>query len=222
MSDNDLALLHEKVDRLTVLLEAQNRRQQALEELQQDMIPIVNHAIKLTIDELAEVGSDFQLEDLLVMLKRMLRNTRLIMRMMDQLEAVSALGDEIDILGKQVFASTVSTLDRLERGGYFALARGSWHIVEQIAAEFGEEDVRALGDNIVTILKTVRSMTQPEVMALVNNMATAIREEPQVPENISMLALARELGDPKVRQGLARLMLMLKAFADSPERPGTN
>ena len=61
----EIALLHEKVDRLTALLEAQERRQQAFEELKQDMIPIVNNAIKLSIEELAEIGTEFKLEDLL-------------------------------------------------------------------------------------------------------------------------------------------------------------
>ena len=91
--DKDLALLHEKIDYLTEQLEAQRKRQQAMQELQNDMIPIANHMVKLTIDELAEIGNEFRLEDLLFLLKRMLRNTPLLLQMMDRLEALSALGD---------------------------------------------------------------------------------------------------------------------------------
>ena len=32
-----------------------------------------------------------------------------------------------------------------------------------------EHDARALADNVVTILKTVKNMTQPDIMALANN-----------------------------------------------------
>lgn len=217
MANDELALLHQKVDRLTELLEAQHKRQQALEELQQDMIPIVNHAIKLSIDELAEVGVDFQLEDLLFLLKRMLRNTHLVLKMMDQLEAVSALSDEAQLLGKQVFANVVETLDHLEREGYFAFVRGGRYVMEQIASEFDEEDVRALGDNIVTILKTARNMTQPEIMALANNAVNAIRYDESEDGKVSLLGLVRELGNPKVRKGLARLLNLVKVMADQPE-----
>jgi uncharacterized protein YjgD (DUF1641 family) len=216
MSDNELALLHQKVDHLTGLLEEQHKRQQAFDELQRDLIPIANHAIKLTIDELAEIGMDFQLEDLLFLLKRLLRNTHLLLRMMDQLESVSALVGEAQLLGPQMFNTIVETLDRLEREGYFGLARGGWYMLEQIAAEFDEEDVRALGDNVVTILKTVRSMTQPEVMNLADDVAQALQTVPPTDERVSLLALARELNDPQVRRGLARLLNVVKVMADEP------
>jgi uncharacterized protein YjgD (DUF1641 family) len=223
--DKDLALLHEKIDTLTEQLDEQRRRQQALDELKDDMIPIANHMIKLSIDELEEIGTEFQLEDLLFLLKRLLRNTPLLLQMMDQLEAISALGDEAQILGKQVFSSTVETLDRLEREGYFAFAREGWRVLERVVTEFSEEDVRALGDNVVTILTTVRNMTQPDIMTLANNAVDAIRVEEPVEENgrnPSALTLLRELNDPKVRKGMMRMLNLVKALADQPESPSPN
>ena len=62
--DNDLALLHQKLDYLTEQFETQRRRQDEINELVNDAVPVVNHMIKLSIDELAEIGTDFQLEDL--------------------------------------------------------------------------------------------------------------------------------------------------------------
>ena len=73
---DNLALLHQKLDHLTELLEAQRRHQEELDNLKQELIPIGNHMIKLSIAELAEVGDDFELEDLLLLLKRLLRDTR--------------------------------------------------------------------------------------------------------------------------------------------------
>lgn len=217
---DEIALLHEKVDRLTALLEAQERRQRALEELQQDAIPIVNHAIKLSIDELAEIGTEFKLEDLLYLFKRLLRSIDKLNMMLDQVEALSDLQHEAELLGPQVFHVVVQELDRMERAGYFAFAQQSWDIVERIVTEFDEEDVKALGDNVVLILRTIRNMTQPEIMALVNNAVDAIRVDRQpMPENVSTLALLRELNDPQVRRGLARLLNMVKAVAETPESP---
>lgn len=218
----DLALLHAKVDRLTELMEAQRQRQQAMEDLQNDLIPIANQAIKLTIDELAEIGTEFRVEDLLFLLKRLLRSTELLNRMLDQLEAVSALGDEASILGKQVFSTVVENLDRLEQLGAFGFARSGAYVMDQILAEFSEEDVRALGDNIVTILKTVRNMTQPEMMNLANNAVQALQEEDNAQESTSLLALAREFSDPKVRRGLSRMLNMLKALADQSPSASQN
>jgi uncharacterized protein YjgD (DUF1641 family) len=210
---NDLETLHQKIDLISEQLEAQQRRQMELQELQQDLIPVVNHMIKLSIDELAEIGTEFQLEDLIFLLKRVLRNTRLIRRLMDMVEGGAGLIDELTPIGNQAFGTTVETLDRLEREGYFSFAHEGWKIIERIVSEFNEEDVRALGDNIVTILTTVRKMTQPEVLALANNAISAISPQEEV-EDISILRLIRELGDPRVRRGMARLLNMVKALDD--------
>ncbi len=217
MDGNEVALLHQKVDRLTEMVEAQYRRQLQIEELAQEVFPIANHAVKLTIDELDEIGGDFQLEDLLYLLKRLLRDTRMLIKLLDRLEAVSQLGDEVELLGKQVFNNVVEALDRLEREGYFTFAQGGWRIVQKIVSEFTEDDVNALGDNIVTILKTVRNMTQPEIMALANNAIDAIRQDDSTEENISLWYLIREMGDPQVRRGLARTLNIVKALADQPD-----
>lgn len=220
LSTSDLDLLHSKLDYLTEQFEAQKRRQQALEELKDDMVPIFNHMVRLSIEELAEVGSEFRVEDLLFLLKRLLRNTDTLLRLMDLMEAGVGLSDEMQILGKQVFSNAVETLDRLERDGYFAFMREGWNVVERIVTEFDEQDVRALGDNIVTILGTVRSMTQPEVLALANNAISAIGPAAEPEGTISTLGLLRELSNPQVRRGMARLLNIVKALADEPGSNG--
>ncbi len=208
---HDLETLHQKIDLISAQLEQQQRRQMELQELQNDLIPVMNHMIKLSIDELAEIGTEFQVEDLIFVLKRVLRNTRLIGRLMDMVEGGAGLIDEVTPIANQAFNTSVETLDRLERQGYFTFAQESWNILERIVAEFSEHDVRALGDNIVTILTTVRNMTQPEILALANNAISAISPPEQV-EDVSTLRLIRELGDPSVRRGLARLLNMIKAM----------
>ena len=143
--NEDLNLLHEKIDTLTnqvaVLTDQaklQQRRQQDLDELKADVIPIINHMVKLSINELAEIGYEFQIEDLLYMVKRMMRNIPLIMAMFDRLEAIMGIADEAEILGKQVFNYTVLELDRLERDGYFGFAREGLNIFQKIVT-FGAD-----------------------------------------------------------------------------------
>lgn len=216
LTSSDLELLHRKIDFLTEQMEAQRRRQQEMDELKRDLIPIANQMIKLSIDELAEIGTEFQLEDLLFLLKRLLRNTPSLLAMLDSLESLMGLSDELHLFGKQMFATLVETLDRMEREGYFAFAREGWRIIERVVAEFSEEDVRALGDNIVTILQTVRNMTQPEILALANNAISAIGPSAEPEEQISTLSLLRSLTDPKVRRGMARLLNLIRALADEP------
>ncbi|MEA3441443.1 MAG: DUF1641 domain-containing protein [Chloroflexota bacterium] len=213
----DLVILNKKIDYLTEIMETQRRRQLELEELQRDMIPIANHMIKLSIEELAEIGTEFQLEDLLFLLKRMLRNTELVLSLMDRIESLYGLSEELNLLGKPMFNQMVERLDQMERDGYFDFARAGWDVTQRIVDEFSEEDVHALGDNIVTIMHTIRKMTQPEIMAIADNAIDAISGESQdVPDSVSTWALLRELSDPQVRRGLMRMLGMVKVLADQP------
>ena len=216
VTTHDLELLHQKIDYLTEQLDEQRKRHRDFDELKQDMIPIANHMMKLTIDELADIGSDFQAEDFIFLVKRLLRNTHSFIRLMDYLEAGIGLSEEVSLLGTQMFNNLVETLDRLEHEGYFGFLNEGWNIVERIVTEFSEEDVKALGDNIVTILGTVRTMTQPEILNLANNAIGAIEATPVENEDISTLGLLRELSDPQVRRGMARLLNIVKTLADEP------
>ena len=227
--DNDVALLHQKIDTLSMQVaflseqaKTQQRRQQEFDELKQDMIPIANHLVKLTINELAEIDPEFEIEDLIFLLKRVLRNVPLILTMFDRFEAIMGITDEVELLGKQVFSTAVERLDQLEQEGYFGFAREGWGILERVVTEFSDEDVKALGDNVVTILTTVRNMTQPEIMAMANNALGAIQEVPPETKTPSVLSLFRELSNPRTRRGMARMINLLQVLDEQPDDSKTN
>ena len=188
--DKDLELLHQKLDYLIEQLEAQRQQQEGMNELMHDAVPVVNHMIKLSIDELAEIGTDFQLEDLTFLLKRVLRDTRMLVGLLDQVEAVAELAEESQVMGKRIFHQVTMELDRLEREGYFGMARAGMGVADRLVHEFKAEDLEAAG----------------------NRMVDALAEG--VPEKVSFIALLRAMGDPKVRRGLYRSMNLLKAIGD--------
>jgi len=189
--DKDLALLHEKVDRLTTQMlilteqaELQQRRSQEFDELKADLIPIGNQLVNLAITELEEIGAEFSLEDLLFLLKRVLRNTHLILTMMDRVEALMGLADEVDLLGKQVFSAAVEALDRLEQGGLFDQARDMFD-----------------------------TLSQTSTLADLNGALLALQlpadEEFSAP---SLFSLMREFRKPETRTGMYRLLKVLQSL----------
>jgi uncharacterized protein YjgD (DUF1641 family) len=214
--DKDLALLHEKIDHLTEQFETQKRRQQEIHELTQDLIPIANHMIKLSIDELAEIGQDFQLEDLLFLLKRLLRNTHSLTALMDRLESAMGLIEDVNWISREAFNTSIETLDRFEQEGYFTFLQESWHIIERIVTEFSPQDLQTLRENIPAILSIVRNASQPELLSLANNAVTAFNSD-DFEKSSSLPALLRQLMDPQVRRGLARTLNLVKVLGDQPQ-----
>jgi len=220
-SANGAAGLHAKLDTILEQIQDQRQRQEELAELRGDLTPIVNHMIKLSIDELAEVGSDFQLEDLLNLVKRLLRDTQLIAGLLDRLESTVELADEVQRVGKQAFNQAIVSLDHLEQDGYFAFARGGKRILDKIVTEFSTDDINALGDNIVLILNTVKDMTQPEIMNFVRNTLLVAEEEIDKPIDISYSGLLYQMRDPAVRRGLALTMRVLHVIGSQAPANGT-
>ena len=216
------ALLLEKLNYLVQQAEAQSRSREEMNELKRDLLPIGNQMIKLTIDELAEIGSEFQAEDLLYLVKRLLRDTHLLTQMLDQLEAAAGLLDESSRIGKQVFNQSVAALDQMEQQGYFAFARGGWRVFERVVGEFSEEDLNALGDHIGMVLDLVKRLTQPEFLALADNALNALQTEPAGEGKVSLWALMRELSDPQTRKGMARMLEVVKVMADKPAATSAN
>jgi uncharacterized protein YjgD (DUF1641 family) len=217
--EQTLLELNHKIDRLatqvTFLTEEaqrQKRRQQEWDELKDDLIPIGNEMFRLVVEQLEEVHPQAQLEDLLRLLKRLLRNTRNLEQMLDQLEAGMELWQDASPLSRDAFRQVMEQLDEMERKGYFVFIKGGLDIADRVVTSFSEEDVRQLGDNIVLILQTVKEMTQPEIMTLLRQTASVVRDEE--PVAASLLSLIRQLNDPAVRKGLAKTLQVLKTVAD--------
>lgn len=211
--EQKLDALAAQMQALTDYADEQRRRQREWDELKADLTPIVNDVYLASVEHLAEIETDFQLEDLLYLLKRLARNTRNLEYLLDQLESARDLLHDLTPIANEAVASVVTTMDDLDRRGYFVALKEARTISDNIVAAFGPQDIRQLGENIVTILSTVKEMTQPEVMATVQNLAHGVRQVEAEPQEVStsMWSLLKQFRDPQVRRGLALTLGMLKA-----------
>lgn len=210
-------LLTRQVAYLTAQAEQAERARASRDELVRDLAPVANDAFRLATEQLEEVQEYVDLNDLLRLFKRLLRNTPTLERMLDQLESVSELTDTMMPLGDQAFAKAVDTLQRMEQKGYFMFAQGGMQIADNIVSSFTAEDVQKLGDNIVLILNVVKNMTQPEIMQFVQNTLLVAEQEVEKPVDTSLPALLKQMRDPNVRRGLALTMRMMSVVGAQAE-----
>ena len=106
-------------------------------------------------------------------------------------------------------------LHELDQAGAIGFARESMNVAERIATSFNEEDVRLLGENVVSILKTVRNLTQPEVLELADRTAGALRTAEVQPTK--KVGLFKAMRDPEIRRGMAVMMTVLRELGSDPE-----
>lgn len=219
--DPTIKELNQKVDALTEQVaflaeeaRQQQRRRYEREELQNDLTPIAGEVYQLAVEQLNEIENYVQLEDGLRLLKRLMRNTRNLEQMLDQMESMAALWQDLSPLSQDAFLTLMQRMDEMERKGYFNFVRGGMEITDKVVASFTEDDVRQLGDNIVLILQTIKEMTQPEIMKMMRNTATVMREEAP-PVDVSMFTILRQLNDPAVKRGLAKTLSVLKTVSEN-------
>ena len=136
-----------------------------------------------------------------------------------ELEPLRDLAAEVGVLAGPLVDSTTQHVAAWEERGYLGFARSSARIADRIVTSFDEDDVEALGDNVVLMLETLRDLTQPEILRLLRQTAGSVGhlDGAATEESPSTFALVRQLRDPEVRRGLARMLDLLRTFGtDQP------
>jgi len=197
------------------MLETQ-KRQKEFEELKDDMSIIGKDMFDAAVQELEDVAPYFDTKDLIYLVKKLLRNTRNLNTMLTQMEGAADLFTDLKPLGKQMFDELMDNLNEMDRKGYFEFFSEAVSIVDTVVTSFKVDDVKLLKDNIVSILMTIKSITQPEMLSSVNNaMGFFQKMDIDVQEDISYFKLIKQLKDPEVKRGLSFMLEFVKNMAGS-------
>lgn len=221
-----LARLDAMSAQMEVMAETIARAEAAREqwaELFETLVPVTRSAMDMATRELASLEEDVTIDDVTRFARTTARSVPQITGLMDQLGSFSELGAEITSISGAGVAKLTDVLQTAEDKGYFMFAREGAAIADRIVTNYSEDDVRALGDNVITIINAVKELTQPEVMALLNRTALTIQEVEETPmEPPGMMTLVKSMRDPQTRRGLARVLSMLHTVgAESQPTPPT-
>lgn len=146
------------------------------------------------------------LEDVLARVDQLQTQTAyLVQRQRQQEELFEELGPVL----KEVLRTATTRLDALEKEGYFAFGRELVGVARRVVEGFDADDVRKLGNAIVTILETVRAATQPELMAIAGEAAEVVQNAGSV-EPMGILGMVRSSRHEDVQRGMAVMMELLK------------
>lgn len=198
-------------------LRTQASNRERWSELTTDAMPIAHAAIGKATTELEQLG--LTTEDLIRFARTAAEAMPTLTKAMAMLETASELATTVVPMAEPAFNKVMTLATDLDQKGYFGMAEQAVSIADRIATSFTEEDVEALGENIVLILNTVKDMTQPEVMHLLSRtmLTVAEGEHRDIADVPSTLGLIKEMRDPQVRLGLAKVMHMLKSVGEEEQ-----
>ena len=211
MTNEELIL--ERLDRIEAQLAPISVTAGGIAELREDLIPLSGQAFRLLIRELEDVESSFQLEDLMVLLKRFLRSIKHIIFSLDQLENTVDFVTTIEPLLKSAIPQVINYLDDLEQRGVLRVITAMLDVRAKIAAAYSPEDIDQIGDGAVVALGLAKKLSDPKAAALLEKIA-------ELPSKVD-LANAKPVGpfgmlgalsSKQARDGLGVLMELTKAM----------
>ncbi len=211
--------INKKLDIILEEIELQRKHRREIEDLKDDLMRVGNDVYRSTVEELEEVADHIQTGDMLHLGKKLLRNVNNISGMFDQLESMNDLLKDLAPISREIAIDFMDRLDEFDRKGYFDFMREINRAMDNVVESFTVEDVRALGDNLVTILETVKNLTQPDMLHAINNALTVYQKlDIEVDEKISYFTLIKRMNTPEMRRGVAFGIRFLKSMVEKPEQ----
>ncbi len=213
--------IEDRLDQMALQLEVltheamrQRAARERWSELTEVMTPIASQAMNTLSDELDDL--DLSMDDVARFARTMATSLPVLERLVSQLAAIAELVEVVAPMAEPVMATATDRLATLDERGYFDIGRSGLGVVDRVVTSFTEEDVEALGDNIVLILQTVREMTQPEVMQMLQRTFTTVQDGEHVEstEPPGAFALLKEMRRPEVRRGLSKALNMLRSLGE--------
>ena len=213
--------LSAQVDELVAEMRRQREAREQWSELTHELAPVTRDAMDLASRELEELSRDVTVDDLTEFLRTLVRSMPKLKGMLQQLDSLSELTEELALIAGSGVARLSDVLSEAERKGYFVFARQGAAMVEEVVTSFSEDDVVALRENVVLILNTVKELTQPEVMTLLNRTGVSLQSisDDGGTEPPSALSLLRQMRDPQVRRGLGRTLALLRTVGEESSVP---
>lgn len=203
--------LNKKVDLLLEYVNQQRLKTDQLEDLVADVSIIGKDMYDTTVEELDKRMVNLDLDDVKGLMLRVLRNIDNMNKFLELFESMNDFIKDASPIFNEVIIDFSKKLHGFDEKGYFEFFSEAGKIFDNIILNYKPEDVRELADNVVMILDTVRSATQPEMMKAINNglKVYGSMEVENVPE-YSIFKVMREMKQPEMKRALGFFVTFMK------------
>jgi uncharacterized protein YjgD (DUF1641 family) len=210
-TEKQIAELNQKVDTILEYVNQQRLKSMAIDDLVADASIIGKDVYDSTVKALDEREVVIEPDDLRELGIRMAQNIGNFNTILDTLGSAMDLMKDVGPIANEMIIDGTKQLNEFEQKGYFEFMKEFGAIIDNIVTHYGINDVRMLADNVVTILDTVKNLTQPDMLKSID---TAVKvfanmETENVPE-YSIFRVMREINKPEMKKAWGFLFTFLK------------
>lgn len=203
--------LNQKVDLLLEYVNEQRLKTNEVEDLISDLSIVGKDMYDTAVDELDKRQVELDPEQLKSAGLRLLRNIENINKSLEAFESIADFMKDASPIANELIIEFTHKLHELDQKGYFEFISETGKIFDNIITHFSKEDVRSLAENVVTILETVKVMTQPEMMTAANNAVKIYgsMDTENIPE-YSIWKMLKELNKPEMKRAMGFMVTFMK------------
>ena len=186
----------------------------ALKELREDVTPRVNEAVRALIEELADIEADFQIEDLVFLIKKTMRNVRNLIFVIDRMKNLIDFATTAEPLLKSTVPQIIAKLDELEQKGVFRILNSMMVVVNKIADTYSPEDIEQIGEGVVGLLGAVKKLTSPQSIEFLDKLSEVpSKVDLSEAKSVGIFSMPWTMADKDVKKGIGVTMELLKGLA---------
>ncbi len=224
--DNIQEQINEINRKLDIVLEevlAQRETRLSIEDLTTDLTIVGSDVFKSTVTELDNAGVEIDGEAVKQLMLKLVRNVDTLNEMFEMMESVNDLAKDVSPILHQMGLDGIHMMNEFEQKGYFEFMRETMNIFDNIVTHFSAEDVRLLADNVVTILETVKNLTQPDMLKAINSGLIVYKSiEIEDVEEYSMWKAIRAMNSKEMKRGIGFMITFLQNIAKETEKAKAN
>lgn len=203
--------LDKKMDVLLSIVTQQQQKTESVEDLLADLQIVGKDLYDTAVVELENQQVEIDIEEIKKIGVGLLHNIENMGVMLNMFESVVDFSKDAGPLVRESIIDLTKRLNEMEQKGYFEFFAEASRVVDNVIQAFSKEDVAQLADNIVTILNTVKSLTQPDMMKAFDNALKAYNsmEMETIPE-YSIFKLIREINKPEMKKAMGFMVTFMK------------
>jgi len=207
--------INQKLDLVLHYVNQQRLKSEAIEDLVTDVSIIGRDIFHDTVNELDNQNIELDIDEIKILIFKLIKNTGNFVSVLGAFESLNDFFKDAGPVVNEVMIDVIKKMHEFEKKGYFEFIKELMNVFDNIITNYSGEDVRLLSDNIVTIMDTIKNMTQPEMLGAMNNAVNIYKNlNPDDVEEYSMWKAFREMRTPEMKRGIGFIMLFLKNLSN--------
>lgn len=182
-----------------------------VEDLVADLSIVGTDMFRNAVYELDNQGIELDVDQLKLMFFKLIKNIGNFNKVLEMFESLTDFLADAGPIAREVTIDLIKKLHEFEQKGYFEFFKELFRVMGNIVENYSQEDVKMLSDNIVTILDTIKNLTQPEMLRAMNNAINVFKNVDTTDiKEYSVWKVLREMNSPEMKRGIGFMMAFIK------------